>query len=190
MHNNKVTHPRGGTNPPPLNDAVFSSLLQPYNHGNGNGNGPRRNRIVTAISPPNPPFTLTSVLYSAISWLRNRRIRYLFLLLCSPFLLIFLFVTFPFLCITEICLRRRLWRKIVNRFSGDDAGDRLRRCEEGCCYDEEVEEKGLLHRYLEDQLFLVRSMYECGEDEEFDDEDSRRVEDSRNLSSNKIPLLR
>lgn len=190
MHN-KVTHPRGGTNPPPppkppfhKNDAVFSSILQPYNHthGNNNDNNPRRNRIATAISPP--PFTLTSVVYAAISWLRNRRIRYLFLLICSPFILVFLLVTFPFLCITEICLRRRLWRKILGRFYGDDSGDRLRRCEEGCCYDEEVEEKGLLHRYLEDQLFLVRSMYECGEDEEFEEEDSR------NLGSNKIPLLR
>ncbi|KAL5078070.1 hypothetical protein RYX36_017054 [Vicia faba] len=183
MHN-KLTHPRGGTNPPPPkppNDAVFSSLLQPYNP-------PHDNRIATAISPP--PFTLTSVVYSAISWLRNRRIRFLFFLLCSPFLLVFLLVTSPLLCITEICLRRRLWRKILNRFTGEDSGDRLRRCEEGCCYDEEIEEKGLLHRYLEDQLFLVRSMYECGEDEEFEEEDSRRVEDNGNFCSNQIPLLR
>lgn len=145
----KLTHPK--------NDVVFSPILQPYNQ--------TRDSRRRANSPP--PFTLTTILSAAISWLRNRRIRFIFLLLCSPLLFIFLFIAFPFLCITEICLRRRLWRKLLRGFSGDDSADRLRRCEEGCCHDdEEEEEKGLLHRYLEDQLFLVRSMYECGGDDE------------------------
>ncbi|WJX30930.1 hypothetical protein P8452_19417 [Trifolium repens] len=180
----KITHPCGGatTNPPPpyqklthpKNDVVFSPILQPYNN-------PNHYRITAAISTP--PFSLTSVLSSAISWFRRRRIRYLFLLICSPLLLVFLFISFPFLCITEFCLRRRLWSKFIRRFSGDDSGDRLRRCEEGCCYDENEEEKGLLHRYLEDQLFLVGSMYDCGDEEE--EEDSRRVE----FEDGKTPLL-
>lgn len=144
----KLTHPK--------NDVVFSPILQPYNQ--------TRDSRRRANSPP--PFTLTNILSAAISWLRNRRIRFIFLLLCSPLLFIFLFIAFPFLCITEICLRRRLWRKLLRGFSGDDSADRLRRCEEGCCNDDEEEEKGLLHRYLEDQLFLVRSMYECGGDDE------------------------
>jgi len=174
----KPTHPK--------NDVVFSPILQPYSQTRDS----RRHRTSVANSPP--PFTLTTVVTAAISWLRNRRIRFIFLLLCSPLLFIFLFIAFPFLCITEICLRRRLWRKFLRGFSGDDSADRLRRCEEGCCYDEEEEEKGLLHRYLEDQLFLVRSMYECGgdDDEELVEEDEE--EDSRScgkLGSSKTPLL-
>ncbi|CAJ2639112.1 unnamed protein product [Trifolium pratense] len=187
----KITHPSGGatTNPPPpyqkltypKNDVVFSPILQPYNPLHNHNHY----RITAANSTP--PFTLTSVVSSAISWFRHRRIRYLFLLLCSPLLLVFLFISFPFLCITEFCLRRQLWRKFINKFSGDDSGDRLRRCEEGCCYDDNEEEKGLLHRYLEDQLFLVGSMYDCGnEDEEEEEEDSRRVEFE---GSSKTPLL-
>ncbi|XP_004499915.1 uncharacterized protein [Cicer arietinum] len=195
MHK-KTTQPCGGpTFPPPpphqklihpKNDVVFPPILQPYQIPHD----PQRHRFASAISPP--PFTLTSVISAAVSWLRNRRIRYLFLLLCSPLLLVFLLVAFPFLCATELCLRRRLWRKLLYGFSGEDSGDRLRRCEEGCCQleDQNEEEKGLLHRYLEDQLFLVRSMYECGDDEEqeeFDEEDSRRVE--QNLDCSKVPLL-
>ncbi|KAL2972524.1 hypothetical protein AAZX31_15G257900 [Glycine max] len=108
---------------------------------------------------------LTRAAAAASSWLRHRRIRYFFLLLCSPLLLIVLCAVLPFLCAAELCLRRRgLWRKILRR---GDASDRLRRCEEGCCHEEEQEEeKGLLHRYLEDQLLLVGSMYECGDDDE------------------------
>lgn len=41
----------------------------------------------------------------------------------------------------------------------------MRRCEEGCCCGEgEEREVGLLQRYLEDQLALVGSVYECGSD--------------------------
>lgn len=182
MH--KTTHPcGGGTHPPPpprqtlsnpKNDVVFTPTLQPY---------PRRN----AVSPPT--FTVTSVVAAASSWLRNRRIRFLFLLLCSPVLLVLVCAALPFLCAAELCLRRSLFRKLIRGFSGDDGGDRLRRCEEGCCEDDEQEEKGLLHRYLEDQLLLVRSMYECGDDDEEEEEDSRRFEDVENLGSGKVPLL-
>ncbi|KAK2411911.1 hypothetical protein QL285_047150 [Trifolium repens] len=83
----KLTHPK--------NDIVFSPILQPYNN-------PNHYRITAAISTP--PFSLTSVLSSTISWFRRRWIRYLFLLLCSPLLLVFLFVSFHFLCTTEFCL--------------------------------------------------------------------------------------
>ena len=134
---------------------------------------------------------------AASSWLRNRRIRYLFLLLCSPLLLVLLCAALPFLCAAELCLRRRLWRKLLGDSALDGAGDRLRRCEEGCCgcgEDDEEEEKGLLHRYLEDQLLLVGSMYDCGdieeEEEEEEEEHSRRVEDVENIGSSRIPLLR
>lgn len=60
---------------------------------------------------------------------------------------------------------------------------RLRRCEEGCsCGGFEAEEAGLLQRYLEDQLILVRSVYDCGED----DEDRDRDLDSDQI---RVPLL-
>ncbi|PON33029.1 hypothetical protein PanWU01x14_356060 [Parasponia andersonii] len=116
---------------------------------------------------------------SSSSWLRSRRIRYLFLFLCSPILLPFLCATFPLLCAAELCLRlcrrrrRRDQRKIADDSEDDD---RLRRCEEGCCYGGraglagEGEEVGLLQRYLEDQLVLVGSMYDCGEDVDGDGE--------------------
>ncbi|KAK7243434.1 hypothetical protein RIF29_38230 [Crotalaria pallida] len=195
MHN-KTTHPCGGTHPPhpppPKNDVVSFPIpsLQPYRYNHDPAH--HRHRI-------SPPFMVTTtVTAAASSWLRNRRIRYIFLLLCSPLLLVLLFVSLPFLCAAEVCLRHRLWRKLVR--DPDDDGDRLRRCEEGCCGDcNGQEEKGLLHRYLEDQLLLVGSMYDCGdsddddEDEQEQDDDSRRrVGDVENLcsSSNRIPLLR
>ncbi|KAF4366286.1 hypothetical protein G4B88_030464 [Cannabis sativa] len=110
---------------------------------------------------------------SISSWLHSRRIRYLFLLLCSPILLPFLCASFPFLCAAELCLRicsrRRNRRKIADELEEDD---RLRRCEEGCCggYGPgEGEGVGLLQRYLEDQLVLVGSMYDCGDDGEIED---------------------
>ncbi|XP_062098737.1 uncharacterized protein LOC133804610 [Humulus lupulus] len=111
---------------------------------------------------------------SISSWLRSRRIRYLFLLLCSPVLLPFLCATFPFLCAAELCLRicrrrSRNRRKIADELEEDD---RLRRCEEGCCGGHGPDEGGgvgLLQRYLEDQLLLVGSMYDCGDDGEIAD---------------------
>lgn len=109
---------------------------------------------------------------SSSSWLRARRIRYLFLFLCSPILLPFLCATFPLLCAAELCLRicRRRRRKIARDSREDD--ERLRRCEEGCCGVVEREEVGLLQRYLEDQLTLVGSVYDCGDDDEVEADDS------------------
>ncbi|KAF7817096.1 transmembrane protein [Senna tora] len=53
----------------------------------------------------------------------------------------------------------------------------LRRCEEGCCgrCDGDEEEKELLYRYLEDQLLLVESMYECGDDDDKEGEEEFRI---------------
>ncbi|CAJ1958903.1 unnamed protein product [Sphenostylis stenocarpa] len=176
MHN-----PCGGTSHPPRpphisskNDVVYHPTLQPYR----------------AHDPASPSCMLTNAAAAASSWLRRRRIRYFFLLICSPLILLLLCAALPFLCAAELCLRSRLWRKLLRRDSASAAADRLRRCEEGCC-EEEQEEKGLLHRYLEDQLFLVGSMYECGDDDE-EEEDSRRVEDVERLGSSTgtNPLLR
>ncbi|XP_027940050.1 uncharacterized protein LOC114194157 [Vigna unguiculata] len=136
---------------------------------------------------------LTNAAVAASSWLRRRRIRYFFLFLCSPLLLLLLCAALPFLCAAELCLRLRLWRKLLRRDSA--AADRLRRCEEGFC-EEQPQEKGLLHRYLEDQLFLVGSMYECGDDDDNNCNDeveaSRSVEDVVRLGSStaRNPLLR
>lgn len=100
---------------------------------------------------------------SPTSWLRSRRIRYCFLLLCSPLLVPFLCVTFPLLCAANLCLR--VYRR--RRRRREDA--RLLRCEEGCggVEEEEEEKEGgmglLLQRYLEDQMLLVGSVYECGD---------------------------
>ncbi|KAK7401271.1 hypothetical protein VNO78_12625 [Psophocarpus tetragonolobus] len=133
-----------------------------------------------------PPCMVTHAAAAASSWLRRRRIRYLLLALCSPLLLLVLCAALPFLCAAELFLRRKLRR----------SADRLRRCEEGLAEEErEPQGKGLLHRYLEDQLFLVGSMYDCGDDEEQQEpeEDSRMLEeDLERLGSisNRIPLLR
>ncbi|OIW13117.1 hypothetical protein TanjilG_08150 [Lupinus angustifolius] len=187
MH--KTTHPCGATHPPPQNDVVSIPIpiipsLQPYR----NNHDPlhHRNRLISQ------PFIVTTTVTAAVSsWLRNRRIRYLFLFLFSPLLLVLLLISLPFLCAAEVCLRGRFWRKLFR--DSEDGSDRLRWCDEGCCGGEE--EKGLLHRYLEDQLFLVGSMYDCGnkndEDEQEEEYDSRRIQDIENLgSSSRIPLLR
>ncbi|ESW20898.1 hypothetical protein PHAVU_005G023800 [Phaseolus vulgaris] len=183
MHN-----PCGGTSHPPppphipsKNHVVYHPILQPC----------RR-----AHDPAHSPYMLTNAAAAAVAWLRRRRIRYLFLLLCSPLLLLLLCAALPFLCAAELCLRIRLWRKLLRRDSA--AADRLRRCEEGF-REEEQQEKSLLHRYLEDQLFLVGSMYECGDDDDDDNDDgeeeeeaSRIVEDVERLGSStaRNPLLR
>ncbi|WCJ44220.1 hypothetical protein M5689_024900 [Euphorbia peplus] len=101
---------------------------------------------------------------TASSWLHTRRRRCLFLLLCSPLLLPFLCASFPLLCAIELCIR--ICRRNRRSKDGDDE-DRFRRCEEGFC-NCDPEEVGLLHRYLEDQLILVKSMYECGDDDDHD----------------------
>ncbi|CAL0326192.1 unnamed protein product [Lupinus luteus] len=190
MH--KTTHPCGATlsqPPPPKNDVVSIPIpiipsLQLYR--NNHDSHRNRNRLLSS-----PLMLTTTVTAAASSWLRNRRIRYLFLFLCSPLLLVLLVVSLPFLCAAEVCLRGRFWRKLFR--DSEDGNDRLRWCEEGCCNGEE--DKGLLHRYLEDQLFLVGSMYDCGnksdEDQQEQEDDSRRIQDIENLgSSSRIPLLR
>lgn len=80
-----------------------------------------------------------------ISWLNRRRLRYLFLLLCSPFLIPLFFLTFPFICAVEFFLyiSRRRWK------ASDGGGDARPRSEDG------GDEVGLLQRYLEDQLMLA-----------------------------------
>ncbi|KFK27806.1 hypothetical protein AALP_AA8G431500 [Arabis alpina] len=118
-------------------------------------------------------------------WLRTRRSRFVFFLICSPLLLPLLCASIPILCAAEIFSRLRTrhpW------FAADEDDLRLRRCEEGCgCGgfgpdQEEEEETGLLQRYLEDQLILVRSVYDCGED---DDEQDRDCDPD----PNRVPLL-
>ncbi|XP_028776326.1 uncharacterized protein LOC114733087 [Neltuma alba] len=139
---------------------------------------PFRRTIVTPTASIVPPF-LVSAVGAASSWLCNRRIRYPLILLCSPLLLCLLFFAFSFRCAVDLCLRCCLWRNFF-RDSRDD--DRLRRCEEGCSGCGSDEEKGLLQKYLEDQLCQVRSMYECGDDEDEEaQEEFRRAQDVENL---------
>ncbi|KAI3464338.1 hypothetical protein Pfo_021001 [Paulownia fortunei] len=91
------------------------------------------------------------------SWVDRRRRRYLFLILCSPFLLPLFFATCPFICAVEICFL--MCRK--RRKAAAGGGDGRSGSGEG------GDEVGLLQRYLEDQLFLVvGSVYECGDDDE------------------------
>ncbi|KAL8485909.1 hypothetical protein ACS0TY_027990 [Phlomoides rotata] len=125
--------------------------------------------------PPNQSTLLTShqrndavfpncISFAAIarmfaSWLNRRRMRYLILILCSPFLIPLFFVTFPFICAVEFFLylsRRRRRKASDGGGGGSDGGDGV----------------GLLQRYLEDQLMLVLgSVYECGDEDEDEDEE-------------------
>ncbi|XP_004301428.1 PREDICTED: uncharacterized protein LOC101311100 [Fragaria vesca subsp. vesca] len=119
---------------------------------------------------------------SSSTWLRARRSRCVFLILCSPILIPFLFATFPLLCAAELFLRLCRLRSRGKLARNEAEDDRVRRCEEGRCAAEaeEREEMGLLQRYLEDQLLLVGSVYDCGEYDEdlyqgiqgYDDNDS------------------
>ncbi|XP_022720169.1 uncharacterized protein LOC111277993 [Durio zibethinus] len=123
------------------------------------------------------------------SWLRMRRSRCFLLLLCSPLFLPFLCATFPFLCIAEayvrICRRRRSGKAAAT--SQEEEENQLRRCEEGCYGGKEEEtEVRLLQRYLEDQLALVGSAYECGDD--FDHHDHHHQDADRDLDC-KVALL-
>ncbi|KAK9929745.1 hypothetical protein M0R45_026831 [Rubus argutus] len=112
------------------------------------------------------------MLAAASTWLRARRSRCVFLLLCSPIIIPFLCATFPLLCAAELCLR--LFRRRAKLAQDEAEDERVRRCEEGCsggggCAEEEdesTEEMGLLQRYLEDQLLLVGSVYDCGDDQD------------------------
>ncbi|KAL0326377.1 UNVERIFIED_CONTAM: hypothetical protein Sradi_5207000 [Sesamum radiatum] len=102
------------------------------------------------------------------SWLNRSRRRYLFLIVCSPFLLPLFCASCPFICAVEVCYL--MCRK---RQKADAGGGELR-SHPG----EEGDEVGLLHRYLEDQLLLVvGSVYECGDDDEnVGEEDGAYVE--------------
>ncbi|XP_010478934.1 PREDICTED: uncharacterized protein LOC104757845 [Camelina sativa] len=122
-----------------------------------------------------------------VFWLRTRRSRFVFFLLCSPLLIPILCASIPVLCAVEIFSRLRSRHPWFAKSAADEDDLRLRRCEEGCgCGGGiETEEAGLLQRYLEDQLILVRSVYDCGEEDQDQDQD-------RDLDSDQIirvPLL-
>ncbi|OMO67641.1 hypothetical protein CCACVL1_20412 [Corchorus capsularis] len=168
------------TNPPPLLDPLsrHEALLL---HPNPN-------------IPPSSMFAPARLMLSIGSWLRTRRSRCIFLLLCSPLLLPLLCATFPLLCIAEVCVRicrrRRSGKAAAAAAAAAAAEDNvewLRRCEEGCCCGGgEEREVGLLQRYLEDQLALVGSVYECGD--EIEDHDQH--ESDHDLDNDcKVPLL-
>ncbi|KAJ4966523.1 hypothetical protein NE237_018372 [Protea cynaroides] len=107
-----------------------------------------------------------------MGWLRSHRRRFIFLVLCCPFLLPFLCLTLPLFRFTDLCLRfsgRRLKDDKMmgcnDRYEEDDGGCGLCRCEEGIGGEpiKEEREGRLLQRYLEDQLDLVASVYDCGD---------------------------
>ncbi|OWM85094.1 uncharacterized protein LOC116204932 [Punica granatum] len=135
------------------------------------------------------------IMLAARGWLqtRGRSRRFLILLLCSPVLIPFLFFTFPILCAAELCLRLcggGRWKRIEEEYQQEEAA-RLRACEEGRCPDggdERDGEVGLLQRYLEDQLRLVGSVYECGDDFDCEVEDENDG-DVGFLDTNRSPLL-
>ncbi|KAJ6379463.1 hypothetical protein OIU76_016160 [Salix suchowensis] len=170
-HSHNTTSPLPNSKAPPPPPIYSHDFRRNHHHHH-------RNQPPTMCSPPYRVMLATS------TWLRTRRSRCVFLLLFSPILLPFLCVTLPLLCATELCIR--LFRRGRGK-NEEDGGDRLRRCEEGFCdcdcEEEEGKEVGLLQRYLEDQLRLVGSMYECGD--ELDDQDGQNDHDY-NLNT---PLL-
>ncbi|KAB2031419.1 hypothetical protein ERO13_D05G288000v2 [Gossypium hirsutum] len=116
------------------------------------------------------------LMLTMVSWLRTRRRRCFFLLLCSPILIPFLCATFPLICLAEICFRI-CWRSSGGKAAAaaqEDEENRLRQCEEAPCGEGEGRGGGLLQRYLEDQLALVGSVYDCGDD--FDDHDNQDLD--------------
>ncbi|KAL2231848.1 uncharacterized protein LOC105175505 [Sesamum indicum] len=123
---------------------------------------------------PNDAVCSNCVSISAIarmltSWLNRRRMRYLFLILCSPFLLPLFCASCPFICVCYLMCRKR--RKA-------DAGRGESRSDHG----EVGDEVGLLQRYLEDQLLLVvGSVYECGDGDENDGADVEYFDSPRPL---------
>ncbi|XWS23400.1 hypothetical protein CRYUN_Cryun28dG0010900 [Craigia yunnanensis] len=155
----KITVATTTTNPPP----ILNSL----------------SRHEDLLLNPNPTPTFPSSMFAPArlmltigSWLRTRRSRCFFILLCSPLLLPFFCATFPLLCIAEVCFRICRRRRSGKAAAQEEEENRLRRCEEGCCCGEgDGREVGLLQRYLEDQLALVASVYECGDDLDVRDRD-------------------
>ncbi|KAF8025513.1 hypothetical protein BT93_F2368 [Corymbia citriodora subsp. variegata] len=156
--------PQPKTTPPP-------SHRHHHAHGSRSPHGsPRRRR-----RPPASP--TARAMLAVAAWVRARHWsrRCLLLALCSPLLVPLLCATFPLLCAAELCLRlccrkRRSGDEGCGGGEGEEeqedeeAAERLRRCEEGRCGGGESEVGLLLQRYLEDQLRLVGSVYECGDD--------------------------
>lgn len=128
--------------PPPMTQ-YNENLLIINHHENENNDDVYSNHLIS----------FSTIRMTLTSWLNRRRRRYLFLILCFPFLLPLLCATWPFLCLAEIffriCCRRR------------------RRKTEESVVEEGEDEVGLLQRYLEDQLLLViGSASERGDDDE------------------------
>ncbi|KAI3431872.1 uncharacterized protein J3R85_007739 [Psidium guajava] len=140
---------------------------------------PRHRRPPTAIGRP-PVSPTARIMLAAAAWLRarHRSRRCLMLVLCSPLLVPLLCAAFPLFCAAEVCLRLCCRKRRSGEEGGGEDGEeeeeaaaeRLRRCEEGRCGGGggggvgESEVGVLLQRYLEDQLRLVGSVYECGDD--------------------------
>ncbi|KAI6691278.1 hypothetical protein NL676_028106 [Syzygium grande] len=155
----------------------------------------RRRRPPSPTAIRRPPMSPTArIMLAVATWLRarHRSRRCLLLAICSPLLLPLLCATFPLLCAAELCLRL-CCRKRTSGDGGEEDEDeeaaaataeRLRRCEEGrCCGGGggvgEREVGLLLQRYLEDQLMLVGSVYECGDDGDDNDGDVGFLESCR-----------
>ncbi|KAF8404261.1 hypothetical protein HHK36_009143 [Tetracentron sinense] len=137
--------------------------------GKARGQQRHRNELQSTIKTPTPMPTPMMLL---MGWLWSRRRRCVFLLFCYPLLLPILCLTFPFLCVAELCFglcRRRSQKSPDIRVSDNAGAGRLLRCEEGDPI--EVGEVRLLHRYLEDQIRLVGSVYDCGDDAIFCEDD-------------------
>lgn len=147
----KATHSCGNPAVSTQNDTVTNTLRPPPIPSSPHRNDPTATIAPTDINAP-------IMIAAAASWLGSRRIRYCLLVLCSPLLLPFLCAAFPLLCAAELCLRRIRRRRRKE--------EPLIRCEEGCGrgVEEEEEGVGLLQRYLEDQMLLVGSVYDCGDD--------------------------
>ncbi|CAK7344817.1 unnamed protein product [Dovyalis caffra] len=173
-HSHDTTSPLPNSKPPPPPQPIHRHDLRHHHHHHHHNQSP------FMFSPP------CRLMLATGTWLRTRRSRCVFLLLFSPILLPFLCASLPLLCAAELCIRLCHGGR---RKKDEDGGDRLRRCEEGFCdcgcVEEEGKEIGLLQRYLEDQLRLVGSMYECG-DEFDDDQDGQNDHHDYNVDT---PLL-
>ena len=173
-HSHYTPSPLPSSKAPPPPPPIYRHDFRLHHH--------YHNQSPTMCSPPYRVMLATS------TWLRTRRSRCVFLLLFSPILLPFLCVTLPLLCASELCIRLCRRGRGKNK---EDGGDRLRRCEEGFCdcdcEEEEGKEVGLLQRYLEDQLRLVGSVYECGD--EFDDHDDDQDGQNDHEYNLNTPLL-
>lgn len=115
---------------------------------------PNQTSLLTPHNQNDAVWSIAAAARVLMSWLNRRRLRYLLLILCSPFLIPLFFVTFPFICAVEIFLF---------------VGRRRRKAADGRCDERSGsgDEGGLLQRYLEDQLVLVLgSVYDCGDGDE------------------------